>query len=138
MKGRWLPSVPALTSLVTGATQAPEATSPADIGPKPTDAEALEYSRVWASKAKQGKGSNLTKVTIVGPVRWHATLTARWPEGKDGKVLEGWLISFDEKPNWGLNPYGRPRKVEILVDKDKVVHWRTQMEWDTRNREVRP
>lgn len=138
MKARWFTPAPILACLLAGATQAPEAASPVDIGPEPTAAEALQYARTWASKAKLGKSSNLAKVTVVGPVRWHATLTARWPEGKDGKVLEGWLISFDEKPNWGLNPYGRPRKVEILVDRDKVVHWRTQMEWDTRNREVRP
>lgn len=136
MKARWF--TPALACLLAGATQTPESAIPVDIGPEPTAAEALHYAQIWASKAKLGKSSNLAKVTVVGPVRWHATLTARWPEGKDGKVLEGWLISFEEKPNWGLNPYARPRKVEILVDKDKVVHWRTQMEWDTRNREVRP
>lgn len=138
MTPRWFTPALAAAGVVAGAAQAPAPATPVDIGPEPTAAEALQYAQTWASKAKHGKGTNLAKVKVVGPVRWHATLTARWPEGKDGKLLEGWLITFEEKPNWGLNPYGRPRKVEILVDHDKAVHWRTQTEWDERNREVRP
>lgn len=137
MEARWL--LPALAvALVAPAAQSPVPAVPVDIGPKPTPEEALQYARTYASRARQGVRTKLGKVEVVGPVRWHAALTARWPEGKDGKFLEGWLITFEEQANWMMNPYGRPKQVEILVDHDRAVHWRTQMEWDTRNREVRP
>lgn len=128
----------AAASLITSTAHAQAPATPVDIGPKPTADEALQYARTWASKARQGSRTKLGKVQVVGPVRWHAALTARWPEGTDGKTLEGWLITLEEQTNWVVNPYAQPRKVELLVDRDKAVHWRTQMEWDTRNREVRP
>jgi len=138
MNSQWFATTIAAAGLVASAAQAPAPATPVDIGPEPTPEEALQHARTWASRSKLGPGTNLAKVKVVGPVRWHTALTARWPEGKDGKFLEGWLITFEEKPNWGLKPYGHARRVEILVDRDKAVHWRTQMEWDERNREIRP
>jgi hypothetical protein len=133
---RWIPA--ALAAALSAGAQSPAPAPATAFGPEPTPAEATQFVKLWAEKAAKGPRTPFAKVKVVGPARWHAVLTARWPKGKDGEILEGWLISFEEKPNWGLNPYGRPRTVELLVDRDRVVHWRTQTEWDARNREVRP
>lgn len=137
MRALWLGPIFSTTVLLATAAQSPAPESTVEVGPKPTSAEATQYVKIWTEQVRMGPRTKFAKVQVVKPVRWHVALTARWPAGKDGSTLEGWLITFEEMPNLLLNPYGKPKPVELLVDRDQVVHWRTQTEWESRNRDVR-
>jgi hypothetical protein len=107
-----------------------------DCGPQPTKKEAVRFAQVYANRAALGPRTLISQVKVVEKARWHSPITARYPEGPDGPTIEGWRITFLIKPTPIMNPYGHDTEVEILVDREQVVHWRTLTEWDARDREV--
>jgi hypothetical protein len=102
-----------------------------DCGPRPSEEEAHAYVGVISEQILWGPRTEIQAVKVGEKARWRAHLTGRWPRGKDtGPFLEGWLLTFQAKPSQGLNPNQRFQRLEALVDKDKVVHWHAQRDWD--------
>jgi beta-lactamase regulating signal transducer with metallopeptidase domain len=102
-----------------------------DCGPEPTPEEALAFVKIMAELSLWGPNTQIQKLKVLGKVRWYSALTNRWPRGKDADTIIGWEIAFLAKPSQVMAPIERPRLRSILVDKDRVVHWRTQTEWST-------
>jgi len=102
-----------------------------DCGPEPTKEEALAFVKIMADRSLWGPRTQVNQVEVVGKSRWYASLTNRWPRGKNPEAtIVGWEIVFLAKPSQVLSPYGRFQLRSILVDKDRVVHWHTHTQWD--------
>lgn len=103
-----------------------------DCGPEPTQEEALAFARLMAERSLWGPRTQVEQVKVLGKSRWYASLTNRWPRGKNpDTTIVGWEIAFLAKPSQVMAPNGSFRLRSILVDKDRVVHWRTHTQWDT-------
>jgi len=104
-----------------------------DCGPQPTADETRNYAKVAAEHHLWGVlNTGISELGIAGKARWHVTFTDHWPKSKhSGPTIEGWRITFAAtRKNLNFSP----RMVEILVDKNKTVHWRTQQDYKERNR----
>ncbi len=127
------PLVPTLVLAILIAC-APHTTVPiasVDCGSRPSLEQARLLAQTLADRTLWGAGTDIQGVTVGEKTRWHAALTSQWPRGESRvDVIEGWSITFTAKPKTRLNPYASPQTYEVLLDKDKVLHWRTQTEWD--------
>ncbi len=107
------------------------AQSSLDCGPEPTQEEALAFVKIMAGRSLWGPRTQVKQVEVVGKSRWYASLTNRWPRGKNQEAtIVGWEIAFLAKPSQVMAPYSPFHLRSILVDKDRVVHWHTHTEWN--------
>ena len=110
---------------------ASSAQSSLDCGPEPTKEEALAFIKIMAGRSLWGPRTQVKQVEVVGKSRWYASLTNRWPRGKNPEAtIVGWEIAFLAKPSQVMAPYSPFHLRSILVDKDRVVHWHTHTEWN--------
>ena len=110
---------------------ASSAQSSLDCGPEPTKEEALAFVKTMADRSLWGPRTQVKQVEVVGKSRWYASLTNRWPRGKNPEAtIVGWEIAFLAKPSQVMAPYSPFHLRSILVDKDRVVHWHTHTEWN--------
>jgi len=85
-----------------------------------------------ADRSLWGPRTQIKQVKVVGKSRWYASLTNRWPRGKNlDATIVGWEIAFLAKPSQVMAPYGSFQLRSILVDKDRVVHWHTHTQWNS-------
>lgn len=99
-----------------------------DCGPRPTIEEAHHYAGIAAEQYLWGKArTEITQLYVEEKTRWYSALTNHWPRGGATKsTIEGWRITFTSA---ATHLKLTPRNVEILVDKDKIVYWRTHTQY---------
>jgi len=121
-----------LISMVACIPPTAEPMEKVDCGPQPTAEEAMTYAKVVAEHYLWGvPNTGISDLGIADKTRWYVAITDHWPRGKHaGPTIEGWRITFTATPRV-LKVSSR--RVEILVDKNKTVHWRTQQEFNERN-----
>jgi beta-lactamase regulating signal transducer with metallopeptidase domain len=110
--------------------------SPGTAG-KPSPEEAHQLVRLLVDQTAWGPASNIVKLKVGELTRWNGAFTNHWPKKAEKTVLiqaipelEGWEVTFATEPIDDQKPSGYTfQSFTVLVDKDRVMHWRTSYPW---------
>jgi len=131
------------------ATSASRAATPRAIGAgssqgtagKPSPEEAHQLVRLLVDQTAWGPGSNIVKLKVGELTRWNGAFTNHWPKKAEKTALiqaipelEGWEVTFATEPIDDQKRSGHAvESFTVLVDKDRVMHWRTSYPWQRPN-----
>ncbi|WP_291272108.1 M56 family metallopeptidase [Geothrix sp.] len=125
------------------APRAPETGSSQGAAGKPSLEEAHQLVQRLAERTSWGATSNVLILKIGEATRWNGAFTDHFPKKEEERKapviqgipdLEGWEITFRPEPIDEQKASSSPRSsYTVLVDKDRVIHWRTAYPWQRPN-----
>lgn len=123
-------------------TRPPEGPVTLDSGSQPTPEEVRPLVQAIVDKTAWGATATIVGLKVRGMERWNRAFTDHWPRQAEkvraiqaiGPVIEGWLIDFETLSKDPRNAALTSRQsFTLLMDKDRVIHWRTAYPWQRPN-----
>jgi beta-lactamase regulating signal transducer with metallopeptidase domain len=141
----WAPAAtpsPESQSAPPAMTKPPEGPVALDSGSQPTPEEVRPLVQAVVDKTAWGATATIVGLKVRGMERWNRAFTEHWPRQAEkvraiqaiGPVIEGWLIDFETLSRDPQNAARTSRQsFTLLMDKDRVIHWRTAYPWQRPN-----